>query len=159
MPQLTRLSEPTQGPWVTSFDPLMFQSPFEANYNVTYAQDTPFFQALAKGKLLGSHCPKCNYRYATPRTSCMRCGGNTQWFELPKQGRIHSWTICYFSGEPYLKECPFMLALVEFDGVDTLFLTRLIGVEKNEAKIGLAIKPMFRRKKTWSINDVYFVKA
>ena len=52
-----------------------------------------------------------------------------------------------------------MLCLVEFDDVDTLFLTRLIGVERNEAKIGLSVKPAFRRKKTWSINDVYFVKA
>jgi uncharacterized OB-fold protein len=52
-----------------------------------------------------------------------------------------------------------MLGLVEFDGVDTLFLTRLIGLQRDEAKIGLPIKAMFRRKKTWSINDVYFVKA
>jgi uncharacterized protein len=152
-----RLPEPAAGPWLTSVDPLMLQWGFSVNYNVSYAQDSPFFAALGKGKLLGSHCAKCNYRYATPRSHCMYCGGKTEWFDLPKEGRIHSWTICYFSGEPYLDQCPFMLGLVEFDGVDTLFMTRLVGIEREQAKIGMKIRPRFRRKKTWSVNDVYFV--
>ena len=54
---------------------------------------------------------------------------------------------------------PFTLVLVEFDGADTLFLSRLIGVERADIKIGLKVKPKFRRKATWSVRDVYFVKA
>jgi uncharacterized OB-fold protein len=154
-----RLPERTEGPWITSVDPLMFQWHFGVDYNVNYAQDTPFFHALGKGKLLGSECKKCNYRYATPRATCMYCGGKTEWFELPKQGRVHSWTVCQFSGEPYLKECPFMLGLIEFDGVDTLFMTRLIGIDQSDVRIALSVRPRFRRKKTWSVNDVYFVKS
>ena len=46
---------------------------------------------------------------------------------------------------------------VEFDGVDTLFMTRLIGIEKPQ--IGMPVRARFRRKKTWSVNDVYFVAA
>ena len=110
-------------------------------------------------KLLGSHCPKCNYRYATPRSHCMYCGSKTDWFELPAVGRVHSWTVCYFAAQEFLKDVPFTLALVEFDGVDTLFLSRLIGVERADIKIGMKVKPKFRRKATWSVRDVYFVKA
>jgi uncharacterized OB-fold protein len=157
MPQTTRLPERSEGPWVTNLDPLMFQWNFGVTHNVSYAQDTPFFAGLAKGKLLGSRCTKCDRKFATPRACCMECGGKTEWFELPLRGRIHSWTICYFSGEPYLKECPFMLGLIEFDGVDTLFMTRLAGIEKDDARIGLPVRAKFRRKKTWSVNDVYFV--
>jgi len=157
MPQTPRLPERSEGPWVTNLDPLMFQWNFGVTYNVSYAQDTPFFEGLAKGKLLGSRCTKCDRKFATPRAYCMECGGKTEWFEVPLQGRIHSWTICYFSGEPYLKECPFMLGLIEFDGVDTLFMTRLVGIEKDDARIGLPVRARFRRKKTWSVNDIYFV--
>jgi uncharacterized OB-fold protein len=49
--------------------------------------------------------------------------------------------------------------LVEFEGVDTLFLSRLIGVERVDIRIGMNIKAKFRRKATWSVRDVYFVRA
>ena len=49
--------------------------------------------------------------------------------------------------------------LVEFDGVDTLFLSRLIGVERADVRIGMGIKAKFRRKATWSVRDIYFVPA
>lgn len=152
-----KLPEKSEGPWVTNFDPLTRQWTYSVTYNVSYAEDSPFFHALARGKLLGSFCPRCRYRYATPRTMCMSCGGATEWFELPLEGRVHSWTICNFSGEPYLAECPFALGLIEFEGVDTLFMTRLAGIE--QPRIGLPVRAQFRRKQTWSVNDVYFVDA
>jgi uncharacterized OB-fold protein len=152
-----KLPEKSEGPWVTGFDPITLQWRYTIDYTVSYAEDSPFFHALGRGKLLGSECKKCNYRYATPRTVCMICGRTTEWFELPIEGRVHSWTVCHFSGEPYLAECPFALALVEFDNVDTLFMTRLVGV--SQPCIGMPVRARFRRKKTWSVNDVYFVNA
>src|SRR5262249_13061379 len=138
---------------------LVIRDPFEIQYVHSFKQDTPFFHGLAKKKILGSHCPKCNYKYATPRTRCMYCGGETQWFELPPEGRVHSWTVCYFAAEEFLKDVPFTLVLVEFDGVDTLFLSRLIGVERKDTHIGMKVRSKFRRKATWSVRDVYFVRA
>jgi uncharacterized OB-fold protein len=153
-----KLPEPTDGPWIHSFDPLAKKWTFSVDYNANYHEDSPFFHALGKGKLVGSACKKCKYKYATPRSYCMYCGKKTEWFDLPLEGKIHSWTMCYYSGEPYLKECPFMLGLIEFKGVDTLLMTRLVGLTVKTAKIGLKVKAQFRRKKTWSVNDVYFVE-
>lgn len=89
----------------------------------------------------------------------MYCGRDTEWFQLPSEGRIHSWTVCYYAAEEFMKDVPFTLILVEFKGVDTLFLSRLIGVEREDIRIGLKVKPKFRRKSTWSVRDVYFVKV
>jgi uncharacterized OB-fold protein len=89
----------------------------------------------------------------------MYCGGTTEWFELPTVGRVHSWTVCYFAAQEFLKDVPFALVLVEFDDVDTLFLSRLVGVERTDIQIGMKIKAKFRRKATWSVRDVYFVRA
>jgi uncharacterized OB-fold protein len=155
----TRLPEREDGPWVVSMDPLALQWRYTVDYETNYHEDSPFFHALGKGKICGSHCKKCRYKYATPRAYCMYCGKKTEWFDLPAEGAVHSWTLCHFSGEPYLKECPFMLGLVEFKGVDTLLMTRLVGFTEKDVKIGMRVKPRFRRKKTWSVNDVYFVRA
>jgi uncharacterized OB-fold protein len=49
---------------------------------------------------------------------------------------------------------------VEFDGVDTLFLSRLLGPEHpEEIKIGMKVKAKFRRNSQLKPTDVYFVPA
>jgi uncharacterized OB-fold protein len=159
MPNDPRLPEIERGTEVFSVDPLTIREHFAVDYLHGYKQDTPFFHGLAQGRLLGSQCPHCHYKFATPRAHCMYCGRPTQWFELPQEGRIHSWTVCSYAAQEYLHEVPFTLVLVEFDGVDTLFLSRLVGVERTEMRIGLRIKAKFRRKATWSVRDVYFVRA
>ena len=134
-------------------------SPYSIKYIHSYAQDSPFFLGLAKGKLLGSECKSCHYRYATPRSHCMNCGSETRWFTLPKEGRVHSWTTCHFGSEEFLKETPFNLALMEFDGVDTLLLTRLKGAKESEIFIGMKAKPVFKKAPRYLISDVHFVPA
>ena len=55
-----------------------------------------------------------------------------------------------------------MLALIEFEGVNTLFLTRLLGVDPDKASldwIGMEVKPRFLRNSKLKPTDVYFVLA
>ncbi|HUK79801.1 MAG TPA: Zn-ribbon domain-containing OB-fold protein [Nitrososphaerales archaeon] len=136
---------------------LVVLSPYNIKYVHSYAQDSPFFLGLAKGKLLGSECTRCHHKYATPRSHCMECGSETKWFDLPHEGRVHSWTTCYFGSEEFLKETPFNLALVEFDGVDSLLLSRLDGVKRQDIYIGMRIRAEFRKKPRYLISDVHFV--
>lgn len=138
---------------------LVVLSPYSINYIHSYAEDSDFFLGLAEGKLLGSECKSCHYRYATPRSHCMNCGHETKWFELPLEGRVHSWTTCYFGSEEFLKETPFNLVLVEFDGVDTLLLSRLFGIEEEAIFIGMRVKARFRKPARYLISDVHFVPA
>jgi len=138
---------------------LVVLSPYHIKYIHSYAEDSPFFLGLAEGKLLGSECSNCHYRYATPRSHCMNCGHETRWFELPLEGKVHSWTTCYFGSEEFLNETPFNLAMVEFKGVDTLLLTRLTGAKESDIYIGMKVKAEFRKKPRYLISDVHFVPA
>lgn len=138
---------------------LVILSPYDIKYIHSYAQDSEFFLGLAEGKLYGSECKSCHHRYATPRSHCMNCGHETEWFELPLEGRVHSWTTCYFGSEEFLKETPFNLVLVEFDGVDTLLLSRLTGIEQDEIFIGMKIRAEFRKPPRYLISDLHFVPA
>ena len=152
-----KLPETDEGSILFNLDPIIVKSSYDINYIHSYAQDSPFFAGLAKGVLLGSECKTCNYKYATPRGHCMYCGNQTEWFELPKTGKIHTWTTCYFGSEAFLKETPYNLTLVEFKGVNTLFLSRLFGMEEKEINIGMEIKAMFLRNSKFKVTDVYFV--
>jgi len=89
----------------------------------------------------------------------MYSGEETEWIEIPAEGTIHAFTVCHFGSEEFLPECPFVLALIEFPGVNTLFLTRLTGVEPENAGldwIGMKVKGRFRRLSKFKPTDVYF---
>jgi len=154
-----KLPETEEGSVLFNIDPIIVRQHYQIDYLHSYAQDSPFFAGLAQKRLLGSHCPACGYRYATPRSHCMECGEATQWIELPQTGRIHTFTTCYFGGEEFLDQTPFTLILVEFDDVDTLFLSRLVGAEPEEPSIGLPVRARFLRNSKFKVTDVYFVPA
>jgi uncharacterized OB-fold protein len=142
---------------VTNVDPLIVKEHYEINYLHSYGQDSEFFRQLGKGKLMGSRCRKCEYVYATPRGHCMFCGSETQWHELPLEGKIHTYTTCYSGSESFLNEVPFHLVMVEFEGVNSLFMGRLIGADEEDIEIGMKVKVKFRRNLQFSATDVYFV--
>ena len=152
-----KLPELQTGTTVFKTDPITILHHYEIDYVHSYAQDSPFFAGLMKKQLLGSKCTKCSYVFATPRSHCMECGAPTEWHELPQEGRIHAWTTCHFGSEEFLKDTPFNLILVEFDGVDTLFLARLLGADENEIEIGMPVRAKFRRNCQLKPTDVYFV--
>jgi len=142
--------------------PIIVKSHYEIDYIHSYGQDSPFFAGLANGKLLGTRCPACPYTYGTPRRHCMYCGGECDWIELPPEGYVHTFTVCHYGSQEFLPETPFVLILVEWPGVDTLFLSRLVGVDPKAASlswVGMKVRARFRRLSRFKPTDVYFVPA
>lgn len=142
--------------------PIIIKQPYAIDYVHSYGQDSPFFAGLANKRLLGTKCGDCGYTFATPKLSCMECGGDCDWIELPQQGKLHSFTVCHFGAEAFLHETPFILGLVEFKGADTLFLTRVLGLDPDKANlkwVGMELRAKFVRKSQFKPTDVYFVPA
>jgi uncharacterized protein len=138
---------------------LVIRYPYSVEYIHSYAEDSPFFLGLAQGKLLGSRCTAkgCGFRFATPRSHCMVCGQPTAWFDLPLRGRLHSWTTCHFGSEAFLKETPYNLALVEFEGADSVLLVRLKDCVESEIYVGMPVVARFSDKPQYLVTDVWFV--
>ncbi|TKJ41509.1 nucleotide-binding protein [candidate division LCP-89 bacterium B3_LCP] len=142
--------------------PIYIKQPYQIDYLHSYGQDSPFFAGLTAGKLLSTKCPKCGYSYGTPRLHCMYCGTECDWVELPREGYVHCFTVCHFGSEAFLPETPFILIMVEWPDVDTLFLARLVDVDPADASldwIGMKIRAQFRRNCKLNPTDVYFVPA
>ncbi|MCI4318581.1 MAG: Zn-ribbon domain-containing OB-fold protein [Thermoplasmata archaeon] len=140
---------------------LVIRSPYSIQYIHSYAEDSAFFLGLAEGKLRGSKCTKksCAQVYATPRGHCMVCGSPTVWIDLPTRGRLHSWTTCHFGSEAFLKETPYNLALVEFDGANSLLLARLKDCTESDCYVGMPVEARFDPKPKYSITDIWFVPS
>ncbi|MGA7922634.1 MAG: Zn-ribbon domain-containing OB-fold protein [Thermoplasmata archaeon] len=141
------------------FESLIIHYPYSINYIHSYAEDTPFFLGLTEGRLRGSRCTKkrCGFVFATPRSHCMVCGSATEWLDLPTRGRLHSWTTCHFGSEAFLKETPYNLALVEFEGAGSLLLVRLKECTESEVYVGMPVEAKFDPNPKYSVTDVWFV--
>lgn len=140
--------------------PIQIEQVYAITYLHSYGQDSPFFAGLTNGVMLGSRDPQSGYTYANPRGHDMLTGEETQWVVLPNEGTVHAFTVCYFGSEEFLPECPFVLALIEFEGANTLFLTRLLGVDPDQASldwIGMQVKAKYLRNSQLKPTDVYFV--
>ncbi len=142
--------------------PIQIEQRYSINYFHSYGQDSPFFSGLANKVLLGCRDPETGYTYATPRGHDMYSGEPTRWVKLPDTGKVHAFTVCHFGSEEFLPETPFVLAMIEFEGADTLFLARLMGVDPNEASldwIGMKVEARYLRLSQLKPTDVYFVPA
>ncbi len=141
--------------------PLEIEQEYCITYLHSYGQDSPWFAGLTNRRLLASRTPSSGYTYATPRGHDMYSGEETTWIDITERpAQVHAFTVCYFGSEEFLPETPFVLALIEFEGVNTLLLTRLMGVDPEQPTlewIGMPVRPRFLRNSKLKPTDVYFI--
>ena len=141
--------------------PIQIEQEYKITYLHSYGQDSPWFAGLTNKRLLASRDPKSGYTYANPRGNDVYTGEPTKWIDITNAAaKVHAFTVCHFGSQEFLPECPFVLALVEFEGVNTLLLTRLMGVDPAAPSldwIGMELKPRFLRNSKLKPTDVYFV--
>lgn len=143
--------------------PIQIEQPYQITYLHSYGQDSPWFAGLSNKTLLANQDPKTGYTYATPRGHDMYSGEETVWIDIThRPAKIHAFTVCHFGSEEFLPETPFVLALIQFEEVNTLLLTRLLGVNPDDASIdwiGMDVSPRFLRNSKLKPTDVYFIPA
>jgi uncharacterized OB-fold protein len=141
--------------------PIQIEQDYAITYLHSYAQDSPWFAGLTQKRLLANQDPVVGYTYANPRGHDMYSGEETIWIDITdRPAKIHAFTVCHFGSEEFLPETPFILSLIEFEGVNTLLLTRMMGLDPMEASldwIGMEVTPKFLRNSKLKPTDVYFV--
>jgi uncharacterized protein len=153
-------SDPASLAILKQMTPLTIEQEYKITYLHSYGQDSPWFAALSNKRLLACQEPETRYAYANPRGHDMYSGSETQWIDITdRPARVHAFTVCYFGSEEFLPETPFVLALIEFDDINTLLLTRLMGVDIEQVSldwIGMDVEPRFLRNSKLKPTDVYF---
>jgi uncharacterized OB-fold protein len=156
-------NDPDSLAFLKKLAPIQIEQEYKVTYLHSYAQDSPWFAALSNKRLIASQDPVNGYTYATPRGHDMYSGEETNWVDITdRAAKVHAFTVCHFGSEEFLPETPFILALIEFEGVNTLLLSRVMGLDPMQASldwIGLQVKPEFLRNSKLKPTDVYFVPA
>jgi uncharacterized OB-fold protein len=156
-------SDPESLAFLKKLAPIEIEQEYKITYLHSYGQDSPWFAGLTNRRLLASQDPVHGYTYATPRGHDMYSGEETNWIDITdRPAKVHAFTVCYFGSEEFLPETPFVLALVQLEGVNTLLLTRIMGVDPHQPSldwIGMPVTPRFLRNSKLKPTDVYFIPS
>lgn|GEM_PF-54077 len=126
-------AEPPRTPFLLDFYPLE---------DAKYTRISRFFEELRAGHLTTTRCPTDGRVLWPPRLVCPECHrGDLEWTELPSRGRLYAFS-AVLAGAPLgmEKDVPFVVGLVELEGIPLRIFSRIAGVRWEEARIGLEVE-------------------
>jgi len=138
---------------------LIVYRPHGVLYHHSLGRVSKFFKGLIEGKLYGTRCPICGTVYCPPRAHCWNpdCRAQpTEWVELPKRGRVHTFSIMLFSADAFLDQLPFILGYVQIDGAHTALPIQILA-PPTHVWIGQEVKIKFRGERRGELMDIYAV--
>ena len=127
-------------PETTSDKPLPAPAP------IVDSESRPFWEAMARGKLLLPRCDACQTVIWYPRAFCPACGSdNVAWVEASGRGTIYSFTINRTGRADvadYRGVGPFVLAYVELDEGPRI-LTNIVDCDAEAVAVGQPVEVVF----------------
>jgi uncharacterized OB-fold protein len=105
-----------------------------------------FFRAIKdEGKILGTHCPKCERTYVPGTIFCERCLGKLdEWVDVGTTGNVHTFTLLYENYDGTHREEPEIIAFVTFG--DGGIVHRLGEIAQEEVEIGMQVEIVLKPK-------------
>lgn len=98
----------------------------------------PFFENLKAGRLTTTKCATCGALLWQPRVVCPKCNGDAmEWVDLPSEGTLFAFT-SVLAGAPLgmEKDVPFVVAVVQLEGVALRVVARVDGAAYEDLRIG-----------------------
>ena len=108
---------------------------------------TPRIWQLAERRyrLIGTKCLKCGRVFIGPRKICPQCGSRElQDVELPRRGRIYSYTVVRAPPMERENYGPYIIAIVELENGCKL-TTEIVDCSPEEIDIGTEVEAIFRK--------------
>jgi len=103
-----------------------------------------FVDFLAEGKVEGTVCRECGAKFFPPRADCSTClSKEMDWFEMPKTGKLETFTTAYYAPYGFEKDCPYTMGVVDFGGIK--LFARLAGdLKPEDVKVGMdvSVRPL-----------------
>ena len=123
-------------------DPTPFLLDFFPLEDAKQTRIAPFFDALRQGRLTTTRCEEDGTLSWPPRVVCPACRGEKlAWMELPRTGRLYAFS-AVLGGAPLGMEqdVPFVVGLLDLDGVPLRILSRITGARYEDCRIGDAVE-------------------
>ncbi len=104
-----------------------------------------FVDFLAEGKVEGTACKDCGAKFFPPRADCAKCfSKNMDWFEMPKNGRLETFTTAYYAPFGFEADPPYAMGVVDFGNGLKLFARMAKGIKPDDLKVGaeVTVRPL-----------------
>jgi uncharacterized protein len=99
-----------------------------------------FVDLLADGKVEGTVCLKCGAKFFPPRADCSVClSKEMDWFEMPKVGKLETFTTAYYAPFGFEGDPPYTMGLVDFGGGLKLFARLAKDIAYEDASVGMNV--------------------
>jgi uncharacterized OB-fold protein len=135
--------------------------PLQNRYTMGLAGERFFREIKDNAKLMATYCPECDYTYMPPRAYCERCFAElTEWVEVPNQGIVYAYTVVYYDLEEKPLDTPRIVALIEMEGCDGVFMHLLGAVDPDDVCIGMPVQAVFKSKskREGGITDIAYFR-
>jgi len=96
-------------------------------------------------RMKATKCETCSQVFFPPRMICPICRrkGKITCTEVPKNGKLYSYTILYNAPEGFENKTPYILGIVEVNG--TKIMSPITDIEPEELEIGMSLTSIFRK--------------
>ena len=96
-------------------------------------------------RLVGSECAKCKAEFFPPVYRCRKCGSDDiKDAEMPKTGKILTYTVLHEPMPGFEAQAPFPLALVKLENGATV-LTQIVDSPEESVVTGAKVRATLRR--------------
>jgi len=116
---------------------------FEKFGQVSFTSQTrasAFIDYLEKGEIRGTKCRLCGRVFFPPRADCSWCmSKDVEWIEIKGKGKLISFTKVNYAPTGFEGDVPYILALVDFDGIK-VFGRLSKDIPEDSVKVGMALK-------------------
>jgi uncharacterized OB-fold protein len=119
-----------------------------------------FFRAIKDhGKIMGSHCPKCERTFVPATLFCERCLSELDvWVDVGTVGKIHTYTLLYENYDGSARINPEIIAMISFG--DGGLVHRLKEVIPDQVTFGMLVEAVFKEpdEREGSIQDILYFR-
>jgi uncharacterized OB-fold protein len=101
-----------------------------------------FYRNLREGRLTTTKCRKDGKLSWPPRVVCPECHtSELDWVDLPTAGRVYAFSAVLVGAPLGMEsEVPFVVGLVEFDGIPFRLFGRIVGTPWDQCHIGQRVR-------------------
>ena len=117
--------------------------PVTSRYTFGLAGEKFFRSIKDNGKLMGTHCPKCERIYVPAALFCERCLSELdEWIDVGTVGEVHTYTLLYENYDGTPRSDPEIVAMISFG--DGGLIHRLGKIDTDDIEIGMTVKAVFK---------------
>ena len=117
--------------------------PVNSRYTFGLAGEKFFRSIKDNGKLMGTHCPKCERIYVPAALFCERCLSELdEWIDVGTVGEVHTYTLLYENYDGTPRTDPEIVAMISFG--DGGLIHRLGKIDTDDIEIGMTVKAVFK---------------